>query len=409
MTATGTRGSGPASRAAYLAEVAALLWPPPASVTIGRESDGRKPDDDEQYLIVPHARQPRLIVPRGGRAASAAVAGFNPDRSRRAAVLSGLLRAALRAGAADAILRDRLTVTGGADTLRGHLAEVLGQDILISVLLGPARANAKPIAQLLSPAGEVLGYAKVGVTDLSRRLVRAETATLELLESARTRAVTIPAVRHAGRWQDAEILVLDPLRAAGRPPRHPASLLQAAAAEVAAIAGTHRAPLLASPYWQRLGSRLSDLGERGAGFAELAASLGARAGSTDLIFGSWHGDWTRTNVTVRGATVLAWDWERFETDVPVGFDPLHYHLHDAINSAHRDPAAAVSDMFARAGELIAPVAAGPGQHPELVCALYLLELAARYLQDRQDLAGARLGRPGTWMLPALTTAVETLL
>jgi hypothetical protein len=313
------------------------------------------------------------------------------------------------------VLRDRLIVSSGHDSLRSHLARVLGEDVTLSLLIGPPRANAKPIAQLLSQDGKVLGYAKVGATELSRRLVRAEAETLSRLAAARTQAVRIPAIRHAGRWQDLEILVLSPLHAEGGRGRRTAdSLLQDATAEVAAIAGTHRAPLLGSSYWLRLQSRLTALGPRGTAFRELAERIGARAGTANLLFGSWHGDWTRSNVAVRGTTVLAWDWERFETGVPVGFDALHFKLHYQINAARRPAEAAVRDCLAQAGQQTrpAPALAQPGSPPQaavLVCTLYLLDLAARYLEDRQDLAGARLGRPEVWMLPALTHAVETLL
>jgi hypothetical protein len=389
------------SRAAHLAQVAALLWPPPAAVRIGRPE---QPDGDF-YLLVPSAQQPRLVLPRNGRAAAAAVAGFNPDRSRRAAAVSGLLRAALRTGTARALMRDQLVITGAGPNLRDYLGEVLGQDVLISLLLGPARANAKPIAQVLTPAGEVLGYAKVGGTDLSRRLVRAETSALELLAAARTQTIEIPRILHAGRWRDAEILVLSPLRASGKPPRRGAGrLLQDAVAEVIAITGTRRTELAASAYWQRLQDRLRLLGDRGTGFAEVAEQIGAAAGSAELTFGSWHGDWTRSNVTVRAASVLAWDWERFESGVPAGFDALHYRLHQAINTERAEPAAAVRATFAAAPGLLARFST----QPELTCALYHLELAVRYLQDRQDLAGARLGHPDAWMLPSLISAVETL-
>jgi hypothetical protein len=404
MTATSPPKPTAPTRASYLADVAAQLWPAPAEVRIGAAARGGQ----ESYLIVPNAREPRLIVPARGRPAAAAVAGFNPDRSPRAAALSGLLRLALRTPVAGLMLKDRLTVTGGTDSLRAHLAQVLGEPLTLALLIGPPRANAKPIAQLLSPRGEVLGYAKVGTTELARRLVQAETAALRQLATAQTRAVTIPRIRHAGRWHDIEILVLSPLTAPGRAGAHQGALIAKAATEVAAIAGTHHAPLAGSPYWARLQARLHALGPRGAGFAGLAAQVGARAGQAEPRFGSWHGDWTRSNVTVRGETVLAWDWERFETGVPAGFDALHYYLHHQINVERRDPAAAVTDCFARAGALLAADVPAP-RDAALVCALYLLELATRYLEDRQDLAGARLGQPDVWMLPALTNAAETLL
>ena len=40
--------------------------------------------------------------------------------------------------------------------------------------------------------------------------------------------------------------------------------------------------------------------------------------------------------------------------------------------------------------------------------LYLIDLAARYLDDRQAEAGARLGVLGTWLLPVLIAKVEEL-
>lgn len=400
MSASSARQPVPASRAEYLAQVAAAIWPGGA-VRIGRGV----PAGDENYLIVPHARQPRLILPRHGRAAAAAVAGFNPDRSPRAAAVSGMLRGALRSGAAGSFLPDRLAVTRDGMSLGDYLTKIFGPDILLSIMLGPPRANAKPIVQVLTSSGGILGYVKVGVTDLARRLIRAETQALTTLATAPRRIISIPRVVHAGQWQGMEILVLSPLLAAGRPQRkRSGELLQAAAVEVFRIAGTQHSTLRDSPYWRRLTGRLRALGERGRGFAELAERVESRAGSASIVLGSWHGDWTRTNATVRGSSVLAWDWERFEAGVPAGFDVLHYRLHQAINTERTEPAAAVRATFGAAASLLAPFAVPP----VLTCALYHLELAERYLHDRQDLVGARLGRPDAWMLPALRSAVETM-
>ena len=40
--------------------------------------------------------------------------------------------------------------------------------------------------------------------------------------------------------------------------------------------------------------------------------------------------------------------------------------------------------------------------------LYLIDLATRYLEDRQAEAGARLGVLGRWLLPVLTRKVTNL-
>jgi hypothetical protein len=44
----------------------------------------------------------------------------------------------------------------------------------------------------------------------------------------------------------------------------------------------------------------------------------------------------------------------------------------------------------------------------LTALLYLIDLAARYVADRQADAGARLGVLGSWLLPVLLSRVEEL-
>ena len=61
----------------------------------------------------------------------------------------------------------------------------------------------------------------------------------------------------------------------------------------------------------------------------------------------------------------------------------------------------------RAGELLAPFGVA-SEARETTALLYLVDLAARYLTDRQAEAGARLGVLGTWLLPVLIRRVEEL-
>jgi hypothetical protein len=48
------------------------------------------------------------------------------------------------------------------------------------------------------------------------------------------------------------------------------------------------------------------------------------------------------------------------------------------------------------------------QAVEVTTLLYLIDLAARYVADRQAEAGARLGVLGSWLLPILVARVEAL-
>ena len=104
--------------------------------------------------------------------------------------------------------------------------------------------------------------------------------------------------------------------------------------------------------------------------------------------------------------LLVWDWERFATGVPVGFDAVHHDLQKRIQSTG-DARAAVEQTVKRSAELLAPFAVAPAVR-ELTALIYLVDLATRYLTDRQAEAGARLGVLGTWLLPVLIRRVEAL-
>ena len=103
---------------------------------------------------------------------------------------------------------------------------------------------------------------------------------------------------------------------------------------------------------------------------------------------------------------LVWDWERFAQGVPAGFDAVHHDLQRRIQSSG-DAATAVETTVRQARELLAPFGVS-GDAGELTALLYLVDLAARYLTDRQAEAGARLGVLGTWLLPVLIRRVEEL-
>ena len=76
--------------------------------------------------------------------------------------------------------------------------------------------------------------------------------------------------------------------------------------------------------------------------------------------------------------------------------------------ASNDATGAVEATIGKSAELLAPFGVAP-EARELTTLLYLVDLATRYLTDRQAEAGARLGVLGTWLLPVLIRRVEGLL
>jgi hypothetical protein len=98
--------------------------------------------------------------------------------------------------------------------------------------------------------------------------------------------------------------------------------------------------------------------------------------------------------------VYLWDLERFEAGVPYGFDAVHYRLQDDIVTKGSDPTTAVLALVAEAPSVLAPMGVAPAE-AEPTALLYLVDLAARYMGDQAERAGAALGALGRWLLPTL--------
>ncbi|GIJ58766.1 hypothetical protein [Virgisporangium aurantiacum] len=387
-------------RAEYVREVLALLYP--------------SPHDDAttstEYVLVPDARRPRILVPAADRkVAAAAVARYAEPQSRLARLKRDAVVAALRTGAASALLRDRVTAPGGRDTIETHLRDALGMDVRLGVHIGPARANRKPVLQVLTPAGETVAFVKLGVNELTRGLVKAEAAALVTLSGAAIDGVAVPKLLHSGQWREHEVLVQAALPV--WEPRVPADRARCAAAmhAVATACGISSGTLGGSGYWARLLARLADVADHPDGFqlGRAAARLGTAAGDVRLTFGAWHGDWAPWNMRPVADRILVWDWERFTIGVPLGYDAVHHDLQQRI-SAQSDGADAVRQTLAAAPGLLAPFGVTTPAAVRVTALLYLVDLAARYLTDRQAEAGARLGVLGSWLLPVLLSTVEDL-
>ncbi len=379
-----------------LVATAQTLWPSPAAATLVRGSR-REPGERvvREFAFLPNARRPRLIVPVGVPSAAAAAlrrysqALGSTERYGRAA-----LALLMRTGLGERLLADRvrISVPAGADALRSVedvLGELLGEPVVVSLGLGNRRANQKPILHVLTPAGETRAFVKVGDTAVTRDLVRGEAAALKTAAELSLRQVTAPRLLGLIDWNDLDLLVLSPLATA--PSRARQDIPYAAIDELARAGGVTTGPLRTSPYWRKFDAP-----------DELAPVLDAveRAhGDTTFEYGAWHGDFTPWNLQWRGDGVVLWDWERFATGVPLGFDALHYRqaldaarLGDANAATRALPDHAAGDL-ARLGV--------PADRAAATVTLYLVELCARFLLASRGEAGEPLRARAHWLLEHL--------
>jgi hypothetical protein len=388
---------GADARGAYLPVLAGLVWPPPSRTALRR--GGRT-----GFAVVPSATRPRLLVPVGSRrAAAGAVRHATEAQGARARLRRAVLATVFRTGLGGLAFRDRLVVDAAAGALDAHLAAVLGQPALLSMHIGPARANRKPVVQLLDTAGTPIGYAKLGVDPLTRALVDAEAAALARLATLDLPGVAVAEVLHHGVWAGHALLVQSalPVGLPRAPAARAAEAERAAMVAVSRCLGVTRGRYADSPHARRLAAELAALGDRPEAARLRAALATVRRVDPVLDFGAWHGDWNGGNsATLADGRTLVWDWERFADDVPVGFDALHRRLQTAITRAGVEPREAAGRLLAGAAEELTPFGQ-PAGVADLVAVLYLVELGARYLRDRQAEAGARLGHVAAWLLPAV--------
>jgi hypothetical protein len=301
------------------------------------------------------------------------------------------------------VCRDTVTVSDppGLEvaTIERELARVFGQDVALGIQLGPPRANRKPVLQILDERGRPLGVGKLAVSPLTRRLLTAERTALEVLSTMNLHGIVVPEVVHFGAWNETLLLVMSALPLAGASADVPEPLREAAMVILARAAGTSRQHLESSDYVRRLrvlADRVPDYEVRSRAH-EVLGLVSARSGPWQ--FGSWHGDWTSWNTAYLGGQVLLWDWERFETGVPLGWDALHYALRRDLDTQPASAEVALR-LLARAPQLLAAFGVHPGDATD-VAHCYLVALALRYAGDRQALAGEPTARVTDWLLPVL--------
>ncbi len=380
----------------HLTEMTRLLWPEetPASGLPGR--------DERRLVALPDARSPRLVVPRRPRAVTAAaIRNYKASATGRARLVVNAASLAARCGVAD-LLPGRLVVpTGRGTDIESYLSQVLGYDVLVALYMGPRRAVEKPVLQVLTTRGETTAFAKLGTNELTRALIRTEVATLARVGSAERAALDVPRVLHAGAWHQHELIVQEAV-VGGDPAPPGASLVADAIREVAATGDVTRHDWSASPFRVALGDRVGAL----AGSAhrppldDALAALDELAGRHTLELGASHGDWAPWNMTQRSGRVVAWDWEHWRPDVPVGFDAVHHDLARLVTLQSVAPVEAFRQILAGDDSAVTDRFT-TGARAALVTA-YVVDIATRYVEDGEDaIGGTPLSRLGEWLVPVV--------
>jgi hypothetical protein len=412
----------PQDTAGALISAGNLCWTPPARaalVTRGTPVPAGETTLGE-FLLIPSAARPRLLVPAGHPAAAAeSVRRFSHSLGWRERLLRAALTGVLRTGAPDLLVPARMRITApgaSADQVRSlqdHLGGLLGEPVVLSLGVGTARANRKPVLEAISRSGRPLAFVKLADHDLTRQLLASEASALTRLAANPPAGLDVPRLLHLGSWNGTGVLVQSALRTPPWLTHRRSSVPFAAMRALSEAFGTGRRPACDSPSWQRIltdGETITDAA-RATLFAKTAAAIGALLERCELRHGAWHGDWAPWNMawvrgTVHGTvrdTVRIWDWERFAEGVPAGFDPLHYVL--AQHAIQLPWTGALDATRAQAAAITRWSGVAPSE-ADLVFLWYLLELCRRYLLSAAPATGVSLRPRADSLLGYLYSAVH---
>lgn len=402
-----SRKSGASSKAAsasYAAEVTRLLWPQPWSEPHHvRGARGRSTSATRDSYVFPRRSNPRLLVPADVPASFTMLKRLGNDRSRLARPMRAAAQWSGRSGLFKLTRWPVLRVSSpapGADSIETYLSDHLGQEVRAGVVLGPRRVNQKPVLQLFASDGTVLGFAKVGHNQLTAELVRREAGSLADVNARQPQHFRAPRLLHAGQWSGLDVLVMSPLVS---DPRLgiPANTRVAAMRELSIATATDPVALSTTDYWARIsqdGDRLSSSAQ-GPRLTRAIETLEDQHGSVELRLGGWHGDWGTWNMGMGGTsgTVLQlWDWERYDPQVPIGFDALHLAA-QRVRAGH-DEQPRQQEHFLREVPLVLDQLDADPENHDLTLHLYLLEMGLRYADALQHGATPALRKRLDWVL-----------
>ena len=362
----------PKSRAPETLPALDLLWPG------GARRLTRRPGRSAALLVLPTLRSPRMLVPSAARGAESMLVRYS--RSRRHGLAQHVLGRSASSGLLALLPVWRLAPHADASvgaSIEDHVRAHVPGAVAVGVLLGPPRANAKPVLRIFDHEGNTVAFGKVGHNPLSTALVSDETEVLTELQRRPFATLDTPTVLHAGEWHGLEVLLMTALTGAqvGAPSWE---LPLPAMYELAERDGTDAMPVRGSDYLADLGARVAGL----AGNESLAVMfdrVARHTGATELAFGRWHGDWAPWNMGSAAGRVQLWDWERSRAGVPLGFDIVHFVLQDQL-VRRADAATTARALLGVCGDALGRWY-DRGEQREATVLLYLTEIVQRYVAD----------------------------
>jgi hypothetical protein len=280
------------------------------------------------YKAYPSRRKVRWLFPADDPVMRrAGLKGFFEPSSLRGRILKGLVDSgALRGG--------KVWLQEGAlASLEAALAQTLGEpQIRVAFYVGVPAPHRKATAQVLTPAGETLAYAKIATSALAQAAVEVEWRTLlQLSKSANLRG-KVPEVLSWFEWRGGKVLFITsgPTRPGPRHlSREHVSFCESVFLSQAEENVFGESPMWArmSELWLRLKSGLPEPFHARLGLA--LEQLRSELGPVSLPLSLAHGDFAPWNTRLAPRSLFVFDWERAAEGVIPLYDIFNFQAFQA--------------------------------------------------------------------------------
>lgn len=353
-------------------EVSTILW---QGAALGDWRFRHARPNRERLIAMPNSTEIRQLLPWRASSIIATARRRSDERPvrrewRDAIGVAGLLTVG-------AMTKSRRLGIEHRGSLIEHVASTLGHPTLSGIVLcGPQRANQKPVIQLHDRRGRTFGYVKVAWNGLTRRLLQDECAALTHLGAIPDKGFSVPPVLATGTYGDADWLALGPI-AVDRRVRPDLRQVDTVAGAIERTWTSWEGRTADADYVARLADTATGLAQ-GKGAVE---RLIERRSDHTIRLGASHGDFVPWNMLSGSPEPAVWDWERYRTAAPIGFDRLHLRAQIGL---HRERAP-LPDVLRRLGRELDDVLPDlPEPQRQAQFDWYVADLLCRYERDVED-------------------------
>lgn len=200
-------------------------------------------------------------------------------------------------------------------------------DLEFALSLGTPGPHRKPVIQLNTSEGAIVGYAKVGWNEATNSLVKNEADTIKNLSCMTFESFVMPSVLNAGWWHGRYVTILSSPEGRLLPAAKTLNIQYMNVINELADLHARRMTIRESAFWSDLLSRVKRVKNgyyRGVLERKAIPWIEVSLGGEKLPFHMSHGDLAPWNSYIRNGKLFLYDWEYARRDAPPGRDLFHF-------------------------------------------------------------------------------------